>query len=98
MKEQVLGFGRARWADFGRFSTGQKTVTVIAVLALLAGGYLLATWRPAAQYAPLYSNLAAADASSIADKLTADNIPYKLGDGGAAIQVPTADVDKARLA
>lgn len=98
IKDQIVGFGRKAWGDFGKFTPGQKAVTIVAVLALLVGGYLLTTWKSKPQYAPLYSNLAASDASSIVDKLTSDNIPYQLSAGGAEILVPTADVDKARLA
>lgn len=97
MKDQLLGFGHKFWGDFKSFSPGQKTVTVLAVLALLIGGYLLTTWKSKPQYAPLYTNLAAADASGIVDQLTSQNIPYQLSAGGAEILVPTTDVAQARL-
>jgi len=63
IKDRVTEFGRARWADFRGFSAGQKAVTVSALLALVVGGYLLATWQTTPTYAPLYTNLAASDAS-----------------------------------
>ncbi|SHG26908.1 flagellar M-ring protein FliF [Jatrophihabitans endophyticus] len=98
IKTQVTDFAKKRWADFQGFSPGQKAVTVFAVLALAIGGYFLATWKSEPAYAPLYSNLAATDASSIVDKLNSQGIPYKLTDGGAGINVPVDQVDTARLA
>jgi flagellar M-ring protein FliF len=98
LKAQVTDFGKKRWADFQGFSAGQKAVTVVAVLALAIGGYLLATWKSEPAYAPLYSNLAGTDASAIVSKLDDKGIPYKLTDGGAGITVPTGQVDAARLA
>lgn len=98
MKTQAQDIAKNRWADFKAFSPGQKAVVIVAVLALAVGGYLLATWKSEPAYAPLYSNLAASDASSIVGKLDEKGIPYKLTDGGAGITVPTTQVDAARLA
>jgi flagellar M-ring protein FliF len=97
IKDQVLGTARRGWDQFTSFTSGQKAVTVVAVLALLVGGLLFLTRKPATQYSPLYSNLAASDASAITSKLQGEAIPYKLSDGGAEVLVPTTDVDKARL-
>ena len=98
VKAQATDFAKKRWADFQGFSPGQKAVTLVAVLALAIGGYLLATWKSDPTYAPLYSNLAASDASAIVSKLSDKGISYKLTDGGAGISVPAADVNTARLA
>ncbi|WP_375492579.1 flagellar basal-body MS-ring/collar protein FliF [uncultured Jatrophihabitans sp.] len=97
MKDRLQALGMRRWNDFRAFTPGQKLVTVVAVLALVIGGYLLATWRPAPKYAPLYSNLATSDASAIVSKLDADKIPYQLSGGGTTISVPADKVDSTRL-
>jgi len=97
IKDRLTEFGRARWADFRGFSAGQKAVTVSAVLALVVGGYLLATWQTTPTYAPLYTNLAASDASAIVDKLNANGITYKLAAGGTEIMVPQDKVYSTRL-
>jgi flagellar M-ring protein FliF len=97
MKEKLQAWAKKAWTDFQGFSAGQKAVTVIAVVALLVGGYYLATWKSSPSYAPLYNNLAASDASSIVSKLQSEGVPYKLGNGGAEILVPTDKVDAARL-
>jgi flagellar M-ring protein FliF len=91
---RIVQRGRAIFADF---TAGQKTVTVLVVVALALGGYLFTHWASKPSYAPLFSNLAASDASAITDKLAADKEPYKLADGGATILVPQSDVYQLRL-
>lgn len=97
MKEQVLNLARRAWADFRRFSPGQKAVTIVAVIAVLIGGVVYATWSTPPKYAPLYTNLAASDASAIIDKLNADAIPYKLNGDGTSILVPKDKVYSTRI-
>ena len=97
IKDRVTDFGQARWADFRGFTAGQKAVTIAALVALLVGGYLLATWQTTPTYAPLYTNLAASDASAIVDKLNASGVSYKLAAGGTEIMVPQSKVYSTRL-
>lgn len=97
MKEQLLTLARRAWGDFSAFSLGQKVVTVCAVLALLVGGIVYATWHTSPPYAPLYTNLAASDASAIVDKLNSDGVPYKLAAAGTEITVPQSKVYDTRL-
>ena len=79
------------------FTAAQRTIAVIGVAALVLGGIALASWIGKASYAPLFTGLAAADASSITDQLTTDGVPYQLTDGGATILVPQAKVYGERL-
>jgi flagellar M-ring protein FliF len=79
------------------FSAGQRTVVVIAVLALGIGGFAFTQWAAKPSYAPLYSNLDPADAAAITEKLNADGIPYELADGGSTIMVPSERVYQTRL-
>ncbi|MCU1659522.1 MAG: Flagellar M-ring protein [Pseudonocardiales bacterium] len=97
MKEQLLSLGRRAWNDFRAFSAGQKAVTVVAGIALIVGGVLFATWTSKPSYAPLYTNLAATDASAIVDKLNSAKIPYQLGAAGTEILVPKDKVYSTRL-
>jgi len=90
----ALERGRAILADF---TAGQKTVTALVVVGLLVGGYLFSSWASKPTYTPLFSNLAATDASAITDKLTASKEPFKLADGGGTILVPQKDVYQLRL-
>jgi flagellar M-ring protein FliF len=97
MKEQILTLARRAWTDFRGFSAGQKAVTVCALLALVVGGIVYATWHTSPPYAPLYTNLAASDASAIVDKLNAEGVPYKLAAAGTEVMVPKSEVYDTRL-
>lgn len=87
---------RAR-AIFADFTAGQKTVTALVVVALVVGAYLFTGWASKPSYTPLFTSLAASDASAITDKLNAQKEPYKLADGGSTILVPQKDVYQLRL-
>ncbi len=97
MRERVNAVVRRIVATFGAFTPGQKAMTVIAVIALAVGGYFFSTWAAKPTYAPLFSNLAPADASAIVDKLNADGTPYQLANAGQTIMVPQDQVYAVRL-
>ncbi|WIB61835.1 flagellar basal-body MS-ring/collar protein FliF [Curtobacterium sp. MCLR17_007] len=79
------------------FSAAQRTIAILAVAALVLGGVALASWLGKPSYAPLFTGLAAADASSVTDQLTTDGVPFQLTDGGATILVPQSSVYTERL-
>jgi len=79
------------------FTAAQRTIAVIGVAALVLGGIALASWLGKPSYAPLFTGLAAADASSVTDQLTTDGVPFQLTDGGATILVPQSKVYTERL-
>lgn len=79
------------------FSSGQKAVVAVAILAVLAGGYLFMSWAGKPSYAPLFSNLSSSDAAEITQKLATNKVPYQLAEGGQQILVPQSDVYQQRL-
>lgn len=83
---------------FSSFTAGQKVVSIVGVLVLLFGGYFFMTWASKPSYAPLFTNVAPADASAIVDQLNSAGTPYKLTDGGSTILVPEAAVYDTRIA
>ncbi len=97
MKDQLLTLAKRGWNDFRGFSAGQKAVTIAAALALVIGGVMFFTWKSKPTYAPLYTNLAASDASAIVDKLNSEKVPYQLAQAGTEILVPQSDVYSTRL-
>lgn len=97
MPAQLEGLQASARRLLGGFSTGQKTVTVIAVLAVLVGALLFGGWSAKPSYAALYTNLEASDASAITEQLGARGIPYELADGGRTVMVPSADLYQLRL-
>ena len=70
------------------FSSGQKAVVVVAVLAVVIGGYLFMSWAGKPSYVPLFSNLSSSDAAAITQKLATNKIPYELAEGGQQVMVP----------
>ena len=97
MQEKILSTLQRLWRGFLAFTPGQKVVTVAVGLALVVGGFTFSSWASKPSYAPLFTNLAPADASGIIDKLNATKTPYKLAANGTSILVPQKDVYNLRL-
>lgn len=97
MKTQFTDWGKKVLADFKSFQPGQKVVTILAVIALIGGGILFATWKSQPQYTPLYSNLSTEDAAQIVQQLSDEGVPYQLASGGSQILVPAGAVYEQRL-
>ncbi|GIJ69868.1 flagellar basal-body MS-ring/collar protein FliF [Virgisporangium ochraceum] len=97
MKGRLAAALRSVTGKFGSFTPGQKAVSIVAVIAIVVGGYFFATWVSKPTYAPLYSNLAGADAAAIVEQLDAEGVPYELTDGGNTILVPKEQVYSLRL-
>ena len=66
MSRKSLGAsaGRLRDTVMG-FSPGQKLVALVAVAAIVIGGYFFSQWAGTPTMAPLYTDLSSEDASAI---------------------------------
>jgi flagellar M-ring protein FliF len=80
------------------FTAGQRSVVVVAVIALLMAGYALTRWVATPDWAPLYGGLSGTDASAVTQQLGTDGVKYKLSDGGSTILVPQDKVYSERIA
>ncbi len=89
-------FGRMSGA-VKQFSLPQKTFAVIAVAAVLLGGFALYSWTSKPTLAPLFSGLSATDASAVVDQLSAEGVSYELTDGGSTVMVPQGQLYAMRL-
>ena len=88
MPAQLQGLlGSARRALAG-FTAGQKAMLGIAVVAVLLGGFVFMSWAAKPSYAPLFTNLEAADAAAITEQLDGRGTSYELADGGRTVMVP----------
>jgi flagellar M-ring protein FliF len=87
--------GKARSTMSG-FTPGQVGVIAVAIAALIAAGIFFSRWS-AAPFAPLYSNLASADAAKVVQELDSTGTAYQLEDGGATILVPQDKVYATRI-
>ncbi len=97
MRQQITGRLQGLQRTFAAFTPGQKTIAVIGGLALLLAGVMVFRWASTPAYAPLFTNIAPADASAVVDKLNSAGTPYQLADGGNTILVPQSDVYATRI-
>jgi flagellar M-ring protein FliF len=80
------------------FTTGQKVMTVLAVVGVIVAGVLFMGAESKPTYQPLFTNLQSSDAGAITQQLASQKVPYQLANGGSTILVPAADVDQERVA
>ena len=78
-------------------STRQRIMILAACLLAGGGLYSLVEWKKEADFKPLFTGLAAEDASGIVQKLKESGADYRLGDGGASVLVPSARLNELRL-
>lgn len=97
MRQQITGRLQGLQRTFASFTAGQKVVAVIGGLALILAGGLVFRWASTPAYSPLFTNIAAADASAVIDQLESRGTPYQLAEGGSTILVPRAEVYDARI-
>lgn len=82
---------------FSAFSGPQRLIAAIGIAILLLGGTFFYRWAATPTLQPLFSNLAASDASAIVEQLDSQGVEYELADSGGTILVPQSDVYKLRL-
>ncbi len=85
--------------NLNKLSQRQKLAGAVALavaIALLVGVWL---WSSKPQYSILFSNIAEKDGGSmsLADALQAQNVPYRIDNGGATILVPENRANELRL-
>lgn len=88
----------SRITGFWEGLTGpSRRLLIGAVLIFLVGVFLLTRLSGEASYSTLATASTARDAAAITSELEELGIPYKLGDGGTTVQVPSEKLDSARL-
>jgi flagellar M-ring protein FliF len=97
MKSALAGTLERARSTFSTISLGQKVVIGLLLVGLLLGGFFFFRWITTPTQAPLFSNLASADASAIVDELNAAGVAYSLTDGGQTIMVAKDQVYDLRL-
>ncbi len=97
MPAQLSKVGGSLRTLFAGFTAGQKAVTAIALVVLLAGGFAFTSWASKPSLVPVFTNLEAGDAAAITEELTTRGTQYELADGGATVLVPKKDVYQLRL-
>lgn len=93
LQSMLAGLG----ARIKAFTIAQRTLAVLAIAILVLGGVFLTSYLTKPTYTPLFTGLAATDASAVVTQLQTDGVQYQLADGGSTIMVPNADVYSERL-
>ena len=85
---------REWWEGLGRSNQMIAGGATLASLVALIG---FVAWANTPEYVPLFSNLSAQDANAISDKLREANVPFRLANSGAVIEVPAQKRDEMRM-
>lgn len=98
LQARAQQLARRAGAAVTAMSPATRITALVAILVVGVGGFLFVRWAAAPTYAPLFSNLAGPDASSVIDKLNASGVSYKLSGDGSEILVPQDQVYAQRIA
>ncbi|MGO8758856.1 MAG: flagellar basal-body MS-ring/collar protein FliF [Terracidiphilus sp.] len=91
----LLGLARLRWLQMAPSQRGWVATAAVLVIAV-TGGLIWYATRP--DWRPLYVDLDPDDARQVSQILAQAQIPFEPSPDGAGIEVPAAELDKARLA
>jgi flagellar M-ring protein FliF len=91
---KVLETVKGKWEGMDR---GRRGLILASFIGLVLGTFLLLAMLGRPRYSVLFSNLSSQDAGEIVELLKSEKIPYKLGDGGGSILVPSGRVHEIRL-
>lgn len=88
----------SRATGFWEGLTGPSRRLLIGAVAIFVVGILiLMKFSGQDSYSTLASSASASDASAITKQLDSLGVRYRLTDGGTTVQVPSSEVDKARI-
>lgn len=82
---------------FGRLGNGRKLALILGIPALVALVVAIGLYASAPGYKVLFSNISEKDGGAIIAQLSQMNVPYRVGEGGTVIEVPSDVVYKTRL-
>jgi flagellar M-ring protein FliF len=95
MLERLLGRLRNVWDGM---NLNQKVVSGgVLAASLIAALYISTLSDKMLNYTVLFAQLDAQSASQITASLEQDNIPYRLTQGGTAIEVPVSEADRLKI-
>ncbi len=90
----MISRARELWDGLGR---NNQIILVLSSLGVLVALIGFVAWASTPEYVPLFSNLSAQDANAITDKLREANVPFRLTQGGTAVEVPAQSRDEMRM-
>src|SRR3974377_836915 len=78
------------------FTTGQKAVTIAAVVGVFFAMFMFTKWENKTQYAPLFTNLDSKAAGQVTQALDSKGVKWQLPAGGGTVMVPKDTLYKTR--
>lgn len=84
-------------ALWGRLTAGQRLGFSAGLAVILLTGLLATFWAKSPEYAVLFSGLEARDAGQVVDALRSKKIPFRVSNGGSAVEVPANRVHEVRI-
>lgn len=75
----------------------QRIALMVATAVLVSVAVVAYLWASAPTYVPLYTGLSSHSGGEVISALEKMNIPYRVGAGGAVIEVPHSQADSIRL-
>ncbi|MBW7995066.1 MAG: flagellar M-ring protein FliF [Candidatus Glassbacteria bacterium] len=82
---------------WGKLSPNQRFAMAGVTFLTIIGMIVLLIWVQRPKYEVLYSGLGEEDANNIVMELQARQVPYKMGQNGTTILVPSTEVPETRL-
>lgn len=80
-----------------RFPSPRRLALLGGVVIVLAAVALVGRWASTPTFVTLYRDLDLKESGEIAEQLGKTNVPFRLVAGGSEVQVPVADVARARV-
>ncbi|MDN4472377.1 flagellar basal-body MS-ring/collar protein FliF [Demequina zhanjiangensis] len=98
MPKQVTGYLERLRTTADGMTFAQKIIIAMLAGVLVVSVVALSQWMTRPNLAPLFTNLASADAAAIVAQLDSSGVPYELTAGGSTILVPEEQLYDTRLA
>lgn len=97
MNQNLKQLGKQLLDIWRQLGVNQRLSVVLAGGAVVFGLGALAFFSTRVSYETMFTGLAAADAAKVVAELEKDKVPYRMGAGGTAIEVPADKVDRYRM-
>ncbi len=85
-------------STFARMPGNRRFLLIGVLVVVLAALAAVGRWASTPTYVTLYRDLDLKESGQMAEQLGKTNVPYRLAAGGTEVQVPVAEVARARVA
>ncbi|MBO2534570.1 flagellar basal-body MS-ring/collar protein FliF [Rummeliibacillus suwonensis] len=97
MKERLMNIKTKFSGFWGSRTRMQKGTIIGSIIAVIIIASIITYFTTRVTYAPLYSDLSAAEVGQIKEQLDSKGVKYQVTNGGTAISVPEDQVDNLKV-